>query len=295
MKTLSIRYAALLLMASILFVLASPVSATPGALTTIFEPADTRTTLAPDVGYMFDVTAFNTLQITSFDLNLATAATYNFRVYYKAGSYVGSENNAGAWTLLGIAPVPGMNVGNPSNLSLGGLIIPAGQTYGLYVVVDSFYPAMVPTLSANTYANVDMQIDAGIELSEGAPGQFFGTGGMLPNRTFNGTIHYDTIIPGVPTAPVVEPAFTVPNLSEVMVTNAQTQPVYMSPAGQIIRNVDGSLLQIPQDFDGNGFDTYLVTETTIINDETWLAIFIGSRRWVWIPLADLTLVRPLPQ
>ncbi len=139
-----------------------------------------------------------------------------------------------------------------------------------------------------------MQIDAGIELSEGALGQFFGTGGMIANRTFNGTIHYDTVTPGAPSAPVVEPAFTVPNLSEVMVSNTQTQPVYMSPDGQVIRNPDGSLLQIPQDFDGNGYDTYLVTDTAIIDDETWLAIFIGSRRWVWIPLGDLSLMRPLP-
>ncbi len=155
MKTSSIKYAVLLLMANILFLLASPVSAIPGALTTVFESVDTRTTLAPDVGYMFDVTAFNTLQITSFDLNLATLATYNYRVYYKAGTYVGSETNAAAWTLLGTAPVAGMNIGNPVNLPLGGITIPSGQTYGLYVVVDSFYPAMVPTLSANTYFNAN--------------------------------------------------------------------------------------------------------------------------------------------
>ena len=58
-------------------------------------------------GNMFDVTAFNNITITSFAINKRTTTPEMVEVYYKSGTYVGSETNAAAFTLLGSSLVTG--------------------------------------------------------------------------------------------------------------------------------------------------------------------------------------------
>jgi hypothetical protein len=135
-------------------------------------------------GNMFDVEALGQdVEIDSFDVNLQTAGQVDMEVYYKAGTYVGAEGDPTQWTLLGTQTVTSAGVGNPTSLKLGGLVIPAGQTYGIYVTAVN--GTVGYTNGANTYTNADLEIEAGI----GVPYPF---AGIFSPRTWNGTIHYSS-------------------------------------------------------------------------------------------------------
>jgi hypothetical protein len=174
-------------------------------------------------GIMFDVTAINDLTINRFDSHFSTTGAITVRVYYKVGTHAGFETNPGAWTLLGSTGVVGAGLGNPVAVNIGGLTIPAGQTYGLYIGVEPFTPDFSSIYysqasSTTTYANSDLSIAPGTgignKLFSGDPGAHwfcdgnpacpdyvFGTGLFSP-RGFEGTIYYTVIAPPTPGAGV---------------------------------------------------------------------------------------------
>src|SRR5690606_31956208 len=96
----------------------------PGNITTIFTGGNQF------AGNMFDITASGgeDIQIESFDINMDPGSGL-ISVYYKSGSYIGFESDASAWTLLGAETVTSMGTNNPTPLNVGGLTIPAGETY----------------------------------------------------------------------------------------------------------------------------------------------------------------------
>lgn len=47
-------------------------------------------------GCMFDISASQDITITCFDANLYAGTTSDYEIYYKTGSFVGSESNSGA-------------------------------------------------------------------------------------------------------------------------------------------------------------------------------------------------------
>lgn len=85
--------------------------------------------------------------------------------------------------------------------------------------------------------------------------------------------------------------YTVPNLGEIMITAQQVQQPYDSPAGQPIYLPTGGELFLPFDYDGNGFDTYTVTDFAQVGDTLWFGIFIGNRYWIWVPETAVTILR----
>ena len=143
-------------------------------------------------GNMFDVAATNTLTITAFDVNF-DAGTHMVSVYYKAGSYVGSETTAGAWTLLGSDTITSSAENTPTRLNVGGLTIPAGETYALYITGTD--TTINYTNGTNTYSNADVTLTLGIGLC----GLFSGTNNP---RTWNGTMYYTPGLVGEPPAPI---------------------------------------------------------------------------------------------
>jgi parallel beta-helix repeat protein len=132
-------------------------------------------------GNMFDVTALQTITIDSFDLNLGSTAVSQVDIYYKIGTYAGFETNAAAWTLLGSTSVTGAGAGQPTRCPIGGLTIPVGQTYGIYVFnPDVDYTTLAAT---TTYSSPEMQITAGVGLCS-----LFG--GLNNPRGWNGRVYY---------------------------------------------------------------------------------------------------------
>lgn len=136
-------------------------------------------------GNMFDITAINEITIDSFATHLQNTGTVStVDIYYRVGGFAGFETNAAAWTLLGSATVTSAGVGIPTKVPVGGLTIPSGQTYGIYL-----YNANVvyTTLSATTaYSNSDLSITCGVGLCS-----LFG--GTNNPRGWNGTVYYNAL------------------------------------------------------------------------------------------------------
>jgi len=138
-------------------------------------------------GIMFDITATNTITISSFDANLYSNTLPTMEVYYKPGTYVGFGTDPTPWTLLGShVVVYNAGAGNPTPLPIGGLTINAGETYGIYLTSTS------TSISIN-YSNIPPALatysDANIVVNGGIAGEYpFNC--TINSRMFNGTVHY---------------------------------------------------------------------------------------------------------
>ena len=132
-------------------------------------------------GNMFDLTTgVNSIEIDAFTILPYSTATQTVNVYYKSGSYVGSETTSGSWILLGTYSINGVT-STQYYLDIANLIIPANQTYGIYVNFNAKYT----TLTANTtYSDSYLTLTAGV-----------GLGGLFTSvfspRAFNGIVHYN--------------------------------------------------------------------------------------------------------
>lgn len=147
-------------------------------------------------GAFFNLTAHSRpIYITGFETNLV--GTANVRVYFRPGGYEGAETDAGAWTLLGSQTLTG-GTGFHQNLyrlNVGGLTIPAGETYG--ILIYSGYTAGSPPAVATRYrVEVSGSFSNGdITLTAGA-GSFNSLGdndpfnGYNANRVWHGTVFY---------------------------------------------------------------------------------------------------------
>ncbi|MBA3902037.1 MAG: hypothetical protein H0X62_17830, partial [Bacteroidetes bacterium] len=134
-----------------------------------------------DFGNMFDITAISSVDVSGFTVvPNVTSANHVVNVYYKTGTYVGSINTPGAWTLAGTVTL-NATVGVPVKFNLSTpFALSAGQTYGIYVEHNAQY-----TVGANTYSNADISVTTG----DGLCASF--TFCCNP-RSFNGRIHYSS-------------------------------------------------------------------------------------------------------
>ncbi|NVO03908.1 MAG: proprotein convertase P-domain-containing protein, partial [Bacteroidetes bacterium] len=136
-------------------------------------------------GNMFDITAINDITIDSFGVSL-TGVNANMLVYYKLGSYVGSETTAANWTLLGTDTV--VNTGIPTTINCGSLSLLGGQTYALYITTDAVGSSLNYTNGVNTFSDANLSLTLGI-------GKSYPFGTTYSPRTWNGNIYYSK--PGV--------------------------------------------------------------------------------------------------
>lgn len=139
-------------------------------------------------GCMFDLTAANTVTIDRFEANTYAGTTGNYEIYYRAGTHVGFENNAGAWTLLGSASgVTSAGNNLPTALPIPvGVTIPAGQTYSFYITND--FGAGVSYTDGTAVGNF-LASDANLTIYEGV-GKSYPFGLTFNVRNFNGDIYY---------------------------------------------------------------------------------------------------------
>jgi hypothetical protein len=73
------------------------------------------------------------VRIVSFEMYFKGTVNRNVEVFWKAGTYVGSEVDPTAWTSLGTVNVTPGGTGTLTAINLGGVDIPAGETYGFKV------------------------------------------------------------------------------------------------------------------------------------------------------------------
>ena len=86
----------------------------------------------------------------------------------------------------------------------------------------------------------------------------------------------------------------VPHVSDIRIDSWAPVVVYGDPEGEPAKLSDGTVIVLPQDYDNNGFDTYIVTEVRTVNGRVWVSIFLGNTSFVWVPLDQVTPISPIP-
>lgn len=145
-------------------VVAATLLVTPGAAA---QTSSLTTGFQDDGGWcagpFMDITATTNLTISSFAMYFKGTLNRNVSVYYKAGSYIGSEGTPAAWTLLGTVNVTPAGSGSATTVNLGGVSIPAGQTYGFHVwdnlgTGGTEGGGLILKSNPPTYSNADMTL-----------------------------------------------------------------------------------------------------------------------------------------
>lgn len=167
--------------------------ATAGSLTTLFAQ-NNRGTNGGIVYFDVDVTNAAGLKITSYDTNVYAAANFNFdvQIYTTPGSYVGKEQNSGAWTQ--VATGSGMTAGidQPSKVDTAPDFNLMPGTYGMAMVLRHNDPAQT---AGHCYTNGPLgpYSNADLKLTLGAAQNAPFSGSPFSPRVWNGTVYYDVI------------------------------------------------------------------------------------------------------
>jgi hypothetical protein len=149
---------------------------------------------SPWNGQFFEIRTLNPITITSWDIdsNLSAGSSVDVRVYIKPGPYDPAlhSSDPSLWTLLGEVATIAAGPGNPTPVPLGGLAIPADETWSIRIGGD---PGRLRNKSATqvnanpVFANADLEIDLTNGRGQGTLWGSLGSG----TRGWNGTIYYD--------------------------------------------------------------------------------------------------------
>ncbi len=139
-------------------------------------------------GVMFDLVGVEGATIKGFTVDVNQNNT-DFEIYYRTGSYVGFEDNAIGWTLLGSSSGVGMGTGVNTGVELDLVILP-GQTLGFYVTctgVSQFLGYATGTVVGTTLAsNGYLTMNSGV-------GKVYPFGTTYTPRDFIGAVLYEPI------------------------------------------------------------------------------------------------------
>lgn len=139
-------------------------------------------------GIMFNIVAAQALTVTFFD-GVFTGDSGWVYIYHKSGTFVGSETNAGAWTLsdsvMMMNPTPGLPVRIPIYV---GYAMNTGDTSGFYITADG--NTMTVEYTNGTAVNNVYAQDLYVKVLEGRgmSTPLFTTSAMP--RVFNGNVYY---------------------------------------------------------------------------------------------------------
>lgn len=144
-------------------------------------------------GYMFDVKAKDPITVNSFSIrpfntaNVGGNATYE--VYYKLGSWSGSQFNAASWTLLASTTlsVSDFTV-TPLNLTLG-IAVAGGETVSFYITSTD---ASGMLFQQGNLSGALWTSNSNLEIYEGAYSAYPFAGISSNPYMFNGHIDYST-------------------------------------------------------------------------------------------------------
>ncbi len=183
-------------------------------------------------GTFFDLTALTEdIYITGFETNFV--GTANVRVYYKPGTFAGSEDNAAVWTLLGSETITGGSgfIQTLYSLHVGGLTIPAGQTYGILIYSGTQggsggLATRYRGYTTLSFDNGDLAFSGGSASCLGDPLTPFD--GHYTERVWRGTVLY-----GDPPAPEETGAVVKPAPTEYLAT-AEDHARAQAPLCQLI-------------------------------------------------------------
>lgn len=140
-------------------------------------------------GNMFDIIVANSCYLETFSVSM-DAGTWNIAIFYKAGTFVGSETSSAGWIFLDSAQVTstftGAGVFNKVPVSLN-FNLTSGNTYAFYVTGTAAASPM--NYTNGTTVGTAAASDTYITVNEG-------NGGAYPfnvinsPRVFNGKVHH---------------------------------------------------------------------------------------------------------
>ncbi|PWI31130.1 hypothetical protein DI383_00200 [Flavobacteriaceae bacterium LYZ1037] len=142
-------------------------------------------------GNMFNIKAINPITINSFDIraNIGGPESHSYDVYYKTGSFEGSQFVIGDWTLVASTTLTANAIGTltPLNLSLN-IAVAAGETVAFCIFASDGSTMIFE--NGNAVGSL-WTSDSNMEFYEGylCFGPFTGTNGP---HVFNGNIVYST-------------------------------------------------------------------------------------------------------
>lgn len=207
-------------------------------------------------GCMFDITTTNTITINCFDAALYSGTTANYEIYYRAGTFIGNESNAGAWTLVGTTTgltSAGINVPTPIPIPVN-VTIPAGQTYGFYITNDIGGGTRYTDGVGNSTL---LASDANLSLTGGV-GKSYPFGLTFNYRDFNGAVHYTLGIP----LPVELSSFWVTPLENEARLDWQTASESNNDYFTVERSADAKVWEELSRVNGAG-------NSTVVSNYSW--------------------------
>ena len=140
-------------------------------------------------GIMFDIESVNSLDITSFGLNLYSGQKTIY-LFYKTGSHIGFETDSTVWFFLDSFNVTSSGSGSQTLINLNtSFNCIQGQKYSFFIS-NSEWPDM-RYISGNLTGSVHV-LDSNITIFEGVGRRSrFYNSNIFQNRKFSGTIYYE--------------------------------------------------------------------------------------------------------
>jgi hypothetical protein len=141
-------------------------------------------------GAMFDVAATMDISLTGFTVNIPQNSPADIEVLYKAGTHVGFEATAGAWTSL--ATYPQVPYGSGRYLALNApLEVLAGQSVAFYITTTN--QTLLSYSNGTQVGNISASAP-GIQIKEGK-GVEYPFGSVYSTRMLNTIVHYEVLNP----------------------------------------------------------------------------------------------------
>jgi len=176
----------------------TPIRPTSNGFKMPFAPGSITTNFIGDNGFAgntIDIDPAVDLEITALDVHEDYGAVLiNIEVYYKLGTSLGYEADPNAWSYLGSGSATSAGFGNPTHIDLSGngVIFNAGQTYGLYIFLESYVYKVQLIRYTNAGSTVYSNADLTLTTQKGLRHPLWSN--PITGREWNGTIYYDTSI-----------------------------------------------------------------------------------------------------
>lgn len=184
---------------------------------------------------MFDITATSTMTVFCFDANLPLLSLGSYAIYYKSGSYVGSEITPANWTYAGTSSSIlslGINSPTPIDVPLY-VVIPAGQTFSFYIGATN--PATSTGFLTTTSAGYTTLASNATFTISGGIGITYPFGTVTANRSPNITVRFS---PGI-ILPVEFTDFTATRFNRSMLLQWSTESEKDNDYFEIERSSNG--------------------------------------------------------
>ena len=178
----------------------------PSGMPGDFDPDDSTTGTA---GSFFDLTAINNVNVTAFEAfanSGNSGGPFSFDIWYRPGTYEGSQGNSTGWTLLETISGTNPDDATPELLTLTTpFMINASQTFGFLISSTQggfqWYDDGRAELTGD--ANLTLTVNQTNANGGVSPANGFGGTPFDPNDTdnlkaFAGRVHYDAAVAAVP-------------------------------------------------------------------------------------------------